>query len=27
MGPNASSPAVGLVQVGQGEVLYEQNDL
>jgi LuxR family maltose regulon positive regulatory protein len=27
MGPNASSPAVGLLQVGLGEVLYEQNDL
>ena len=27
MGPNASSPAVGILQVGLGEVLYEQNDL
>lgn len=27
MGPNASFPAVGLLQVGLGEVLYEQNDL
>lgn len=27
IGPNAPSPAVGLLQVGLGEVLYEQNDL
>ena len=27
MEPNASSPAVGILQVGLGEVLYEQNDL
>ena len=27
IGPNASSPAVGILQVGLGEVLYEQNDL
>jgi LuxR family maltose regulon positive regulatory protein len=27
MGPNASSPAVGILQVGLGEVLYEQNNL
>ncbi len=27
MGPTASSPAVGILQVGLGEVLYEQNDL
>jgi LuxR family maltose regulon positive regulatory protein len=27
LGPNASSPAVGILQVGLGEVLYEQNDL
>jgi tetratricopeptide (TPR) repeat protein len=27
MGPNASSPALGILQVGLGEVLYEQNDL
>jgi LuxR family maltose regulon positive regulatory protein len=27
MAPHASSPAVGILQVGLGEVLYEQNDL
>ena len=27
IGPNASSPALGVLQVGLGEVLYEQNDL
>lgn len=27
MGPQASSPAVGILRVGLGEVLYEQNDL
>ena len=27
MEPNASSPAVGMLQVGLAEVLYEQNDL
>jgi LuxR family transcriptional regulator, maltose regulon positive regulatory protein len=27
MGPNASSPAVGILQVGLGEILYEQNEL
>lgn len=27
MGPNASSPALSVLQVGLGEVLYEQNDL
>jgi len=27
MEPNASSPAVGVLQVGLGEVLYERNDL
>ena len=27
MGPVASSPALGVLQVGLGEVLYEQNDL
>jgi LuxR family maltose regulon positive regulatory protein len=27
MEPNTSSPAVGILQVGLGEVLYEQNDL
>jgi len=27
MGTNASSPAVGILQVGLGEVLYERNDL
>ncbi len=27
LGPNTASPAVGILQVGLGEALYEQNDL